>query len=348
MSPVVPARLNSEDGSEIDGRADPMRHGPARVRVLSFLARFGGPLILAALLILFSALEPDTFLTAANLRSIARANAVPGILAVGLVLILSADEFDFSIGSVLSASMVATAVLTGEYGWHWLIAAVVVLIAGALVGLVNGLLVSIVGINSFVVTLATGGIVSGFALLRTDGQTLFQGVPQSLKDIGRDEVIGVPLLLVCLLVLAGLAWYVMSQTPWGRRQTATGKGRNASALAGVAVRKQIVHGFIGSSVAASLAGVLQLARLGSAPPDIGLGFLLAAFAGAFLGSTMIKPGFFNVPGTVIAIFLIGVGVNGLLLIGISSFIEQIFSGVVLLAAVALSQLERLNRSRVSS
>jgi ribose transport system permease protein len=140
----------------------------------------------------------------------------------------------------------------------------------------------------------------------------------------------------------GITAIALRQTAWGRRHEAVGKGRAASHLAGIGVRRHLFGAFIVSGVIAGFAGLVLVARLGSAPPNVGEAFTLSAFAAAFLGATMLRPGFFNATGTLVAILLIAVGINGLLLAGVENYIERLFTGAVLLLAVGLSRLERLS------
>lgn len=313
----------------------------SRASVIGFASRCGGLLLLVVLLVVFGATMSDTFLTDTNLQGVAANQAVPGLLALALLLPLVAGEFDFSAGAVLGAAMVFMAILTGEQGVSWQLAALIVFAGGAVVGVVNGLLVAKLGIHSFVATLAVSGIVSGAALWAAEGKVLFEGIPSGLTDAGTDFLWEVPLPVVYLLVVAAAVWYLLRGTPWGRYQEALGKGRRAATLSGVPVTRQVITGFVAGAALAAFAGVVNIAQLGSAPPNLGPPLLLSAYAAAFLGAAMFRPGFPNVPGTIVAVFLIAVAINGLELAGVSSFIEPILTGIVLILAVSLSRLEAL-------
>lgn len=312
-------------------------------QALWFGSRAGGPIVLVGLFLFFAFTMPDTFFTKANLQSMVSAQAVPGILALGLLFPLVAGEFDFSGGAVASAAAVFLVVLTGNHGWDWPAACIVVIIGSAFVGAVNGVLVAYLEYSSFVATLATSGIIGGVALAQSDGQTLYKGIPRDFLDLGRGEWLTIPSPALYLLAVFVVVAFVLRQTAWGRYHEAVGKGRAAARLAGVRVRRHVLVSFILSATLASIAGLVLVARLGSAQPNGGSAFTLAAFAAAFLGATMFRPGFFNAAGTVVAILLIAVGINGLTLEGIPAYIEQIFTGGVLLVAVGLSRLERFSR-----
>ncbi|MEI7993138.1 MAG: ABC transporter permease [Actinomycetota bacterium] len=270
------------------------------------------------------------------------AQAVPGILALGLLFTLVANEFDFSGGAVISGASVAFALLTGQHGVNWAVAGMIVLVGALVIGLINGMLVGILHYNSFVATLAVGGIVAGVTVANSHGATLNEGIPRTVIRLG-DRFHGIPLLDVSLLGVFVVVAFILRATVWGRHHDAIGKGREAAVLAGVRVRRHIVVAFMASAFLAGLAGLVLVAYLGSAPPNVGQSYTLSAFAAAFLGSTMLRPGFFNAEGTLVAIMLIAVGVNGLSLAGADSAIGQIFTGVVLLASVGLTRLEQLSR-----
>ena len=312
-------------------------------RALIAGSRFGGPALLVALVIVYSIMLPHTFLTVVNIRALLSQQAVPGILAAALLLPLVAGEFDFSGGSVIGLAAVVLVQLTGQLGLNWPTACIVILAAAAVFGAINGILISRFGYNSFVATLASGGVLGGVALVRSQGETLYQGIPAQFLDLGRGMVLGVPYAVIYLAVVFVVVAYVLRQTAFGRYHEALGKGRAAAQLAGVSYRRHILIAFVASAVIAAIAGLLLVANLGSAPPNVGDSYILSAFAAAFLGSTMFRPGSFNASGAIVAILLIAVGVNGMTLAGVSSFIQQIFTGGLLLVAVGVSRLERATR-----
>ena len=308
--------------------------------VLRLSARVGGPLVLILLVVVYGATLHDTFLSANNFRSLSAAQAAPGILAISLLFPLVANEFDFSGGTIATGAAVAFALLTGQHGVNWLVAVGAVLLVGALIGFLNGVLVGYLKYNSFVATLAVGGVVGGLTLSESKGATINRNIPTEFTRLG-EQFHGVPLPAMYLIAIFVVVAYVLRQTAWGRHHEAIGKGREAATLAGISVRRHIVVSFIASAFLAATAGLVLVAYLGSAPPNAGQAYTLSAFAAAFLGSTMLRPGFFNAPGTLVAISLIAVGVNGLQLAGAQSYVEQIFTGFVLLVAVGLSRLEQL-------
>lgn len=316
-----------------------------RWRVSRF-ADYAALFIIAFLVTLFSLWMPDIFPTVSNLQSLFIQQVVTGLLALGLLVPMISGEFDFSGGAVVSASAVVTALLMSGGALPWWAVVALVVVGGGVVGAGNGVLVAVLGFNSLVATLATAGVLSGSALMLSDGMTLYEGIPQEFLSWGQRHVFGVPISVLYFLIVFIMLTFVLTQTPWGRAHAAVGKGRLAAELAGVSVRRHLFTGFVISGVVAGIAGVLLVAQLGSAPADVGQAYILSAFAAVFLGSTIFRPGSFNPSGTLAAIILIAVGINGLSLAGVSAFVSQVFTGVLLLASVGLSQV-RLGTTQTS-
>jgi ribose transport system permease protein len=303
-------------------------------------ARWALPVILVAFVVLFSVLRPDTFATTDNFKTILTQQAVLALLALGAMLPLVVGEFDLSVGANLGLAAILAAALSGNHGWPVAAAIVVAVAASSAVGLVNGLLVARIGINAFVATLAMGTLLTGLVLWGTNGNVV-QKVPSSLTDLGQDDLLGIPLPVVYVLVVALLMGYVLRFTPVGRYLYALGGSKEAAKLSGLNVTALSLGTFVAAGFLAGLAGVLLTAKLGSATPTSGPDFLLPAFAACFLGATAIRPGSFNVTGTVLAVLTIAVGTTGLELMGVPFYIEPIFSGVVLLiAALATRYLQQ--------
>lgn len=308
-------------------------------RILDLASRFGGPGVLFIGIIVFTFTLPGEFLTTGNIKALLTQQAVPIVLSLGLLFPLVAGEFDFSGGSLLTLSATLLPYFTGIDHLSWPIAVVLILVISCVAGLINGVLVAIFKYNSFVATLATGGILSGMSLIISNGATLYAGIPNQFTSLGRGFIVGIPDIVVYAIIVFLIVAYVLRQTVWGRYHEAIGKGRSASQLAGISISRHLIVAFMVSAMAAGLAGVMLVANLGSAPPAVGGEFILAAFAAVFLGSTMFRPGFFNAVGTVVAGLLVAVGVNGLSLFGVSTFIQDIYTGVLLIIAVGLSRLE---------
>jgi ribose transport system permease protein len=311
--------------------------GHARRHGQEFLYRYTVVVVLAVMIAVFSLLRPSTFFTLGNLTTIANSQAVLLILALALTLPLAVGEFDLSVASGLGFGGILTGYLSGTA--HWPLAATVltVLLAGAAVGLVNGLFVVHVGVNAFIITLGTGTVLTGLTLLVSGGQIL-SGIPSSLGTAMTTTVGGLDLPVYIALGLTVVLWYVYEYTPLGRYLTFIGLGPEVARLAGVAVKPLRLGAFVAASVIAAGCGILAVGLLGSADPSAGASYLLPAYAGAFLGTTAIRPGRFNAWGTVVGLALLVVGVTGLQLLGAASWVEQVFNGGALVLAVTFARL----------
>jgi ribose transport system permease protein len=300
------------------------------------LAQYGLLVVFAVLVGVFSVARPDTFFTSQNAQTIAAGKAVVALLALGAMIPLIVGQFDLSVGFQLGLTQTLCAGLMLKQHESALVAVVLTLAVGVAFGLVNGLLVVRVRINAFIATLATGTLAAGFAQWYSKGESIFGAMPASFLSLGRDEVAGIPLPLVYVIVLVVALWVVFELTAWGRSAFAVGGNPRAALIAGVRVDRVTIQCFVLAGVFASLAGILSVMILGSANPNVGPDFLLPAFAGAFLGATSIRPGRYNAIGTFVAVYLLASGITGLQQLGAASYIEQFFNGGALLLAVALS------------
>ncbi len=306
-------------------------------RVRSLLGRYAVLLTLVVLVVLFSALRPETFMTVANFRSIVVTESVLVILALGLVIPLAAGEFDLSIAAVVGFSAGLLAHLTAVADWAAGPAVLLTLGAALAVGALNALFVVAIGVNSFITTLGVGTIVAGLALAIFGAQTI-GGVPATVTDPIRTELLGLPLPVYLALALVVVLWYFLEHTPTGRYVFFTGEGREAARLAGVRVDRIRAGGFFVSALCAWLAGVVLVAQTGAAQATFGNPYLLPAFAAAFLGATTIKVGRPNAWGTLVAVFLLAVGTTGLQLLGAADWVRDVFNGSALVLAVALARI----------
>jgi ribose transport system permease protein len=302
------------------------------------------PVAWGLVIILFGALEADTFLTAANFETIFGSQAVLVVLTLGLLFPLTAGDYDLSVASVLTMSAMIVALLNVNQGWPVGLAIVAALAAGVLVGVVNGMLVTLLEAESLVVTLGSGAFVSGLVFWMSDSNTI-GGVSEALSDaVIVRELLGIPLSFFYGLALSIAVWYVLEYRPIGRRLLFVGRGRNVARLSGVRVERVRFGALVASAAVGGLAGVLYAGTIGGADPSSGASFLLPAYAAAFLGATSIVPGRFNPWGSIVAVYFLVTGVTGLQLLGADSYVQQLFYGGALILAVALSQaLGRITR-----
>jgi ribose transport system permease protein len=302
--------------------------------------RFGLLVAWVAIIVFFSVLKPDVFLTEANFSTIFGSQAILAILALSLLIPLTAGDYDLSVAGVLSVSAMTVAVLNAEHGVPLGVALLAAVAAGALVGVVNGLFVVGVGVDPFIVTLGTGTVLNGLVLWLSGSETI-SGVSPTLVD----AVIGTKFLGVAMgfwygVVLCAVLWYLFEFTALGRRLLFVGQGRRVATLSGFNVGRLRWGAFIASGTLAACAGVVYAGTLGGADPSSGPSFLLPAFAAAFLGATAIVPGRFNPWGSLAAVYFLVTGITGLTILGADSFVQDIFYGTALVVAVALSHLAR--------
>jgi ribose transport system permease protein len=292
--------------------------------------------LLVVLLVVFSALRPDSFFTVANYKGIGVNQIVVVFAAIGLLAPLIVGELDLSIGYVIGLSQALVIGLMSHQGLGVPVAIVVTLVACILVGLVNGILVVRLGINSLITTLAIGSILYGVVLWYTGGEVIFENVPQSFQSIATDEFLSLPLAIWYGLALLVVFELLLGFKPTGRRMYVIGGNRRSAQLVGIRVHVIIVGAFAAAALVSGMGGIIIASRLGSAQPELGPQFLLPAYAAAFLGATIIRPGRFNPLGTVIAVYLVAVIVAGLQNLGVPSWAEYMVDGAALVVGVALA------------
>jgi ribose transport system permease protein len=318
----------------------------ARARAFRLLNNYSLVLVFFAIVIGFSIANPDVFPTTLNAKTIARTNAVVALLALGAMLPLCVGKFDISVGYQLGLAQALCAGLILKSHVPVVEVILIVLAAGAVIGLVNGVLIAIVGLDSFIVTLGVGILVLGINEAYTSNLQVIGALPESFSKLGRSEVAGIPLPFVYVIVAMLVLWVLLEYTGWGRRVFATGGSERAALLAGVNTRRVTIQIFIATGLICAFAGILSVTMLGGSSPAIGLSEILPAFAGAFLGATSIRPGRYNAIGTVLAVYLLAAGITGLQQLGVAFYVQEFFNGGALLIAVAASVLiARARRSR---
>ena len=304
------------------------------------------PIMLVALCILFTVLPDtaETFPTVDNLRITLGAQAALIVIAMSALIPLICQEYDFSVGSIAGLSAVFAASYLSA-GGSILVALGLSIAIGLAVGLVNGLLVTRLGVNSVVSTLGTATLIAGLVALKTNGKSIVSGIPDDLTDFVSGPWLGIPRgFYVALIVCLG-AWYLLRQTPWGRYLAAIGDNREAARLLGANVRRRILVAYLITGAIAGGAALLLIGDTGTASPQVGPGYTLPAIAAAFLSVAAIQPGRFNVWGTLVAILFLGVLNSGLNLAGASPYINDFANGGALILGVALASLLGRNRQR---
>ena len=304
-------------------------------------------LVFIAVLIFFSLWgeTSGTFTTSANIKNVLGNQAVLGVLSLAIMFPLVCGEFDFSVGPVAGLAQVLCAGFMARLGMPVGVAVLLGLAVGALVGIVAGLTVARIGVNSLIVTLGISAVLSGIVIWYTNSQSIITGISTRLTDFGSGDWFGIPRTVYVLALVAALVYYLLEHTPFGRYLYSIGSNPRAARLVGLPVERLVMLSFILSGTLAALAGVLLVARNGGASPQVGtVSDSLQALTAAFLGATAIRPGRFNVVGTLVAVFFLAFCITGLSLAGVASWINDVFTGTVLFVAVLLSTI--LGRRRV--
>lgn len=327
----------TERRKRIDSRFDTRR---SPIKWKSFHPRIIGVVYLYVLIwVVFSTWVPDTWLTWLTHRSVLNQNAILVVVAIGLLVPLSAGVFDLSIAGTISASAVMVSWGLVEVGWSMPVSILAALLVGVVVGNLNGFLVVKVKIDSFIATLGMSSVLTAFAVWRSNNRSIL-GFPDEFKGLANQLAWGLNKTVLAAAVLAFALWFVLEHTAVGRYLFATGGAREAARLAGVQTDRYVWGSLVSSAMFASLAGVMLASQFGSTQAQSGSPYLLPAFAAAFLGSTQFKRRF-NVWGAVLAVFVLQSGVKGLQLAGVgTTWIESLFFGVALIVAVGFSSYRK--------
>lgn len=300
------------------------------------LAPYSGLLIWAILILFFALKLPETFFTMSTLRSVANDEAITGMMALALLAPLAAGVFDLSIAGTMGLSNMVVAWLMAKHGMSPGLAIALTLLIGMGIGLINAIVVVKLKVDSFIGTLAMSSILAAAIEWPTNGEQIFTGIPESFTNLANWKLISIPVPFFYLLALAALIWYFLGYRQVGRYLYAIGSNPEAARLAGVRTDMLRALSLVFSGTIAALAGIVLTAKIGSASTDSSLSYLLPAFAGAFLGATQILSGRFNVPGTLLAVYLLATGVKGLQLLGEPNWVNSLFHGSALIVAVAMA------------
>ena len=311
-----------------------------RRHVFGVIAKYGTIIGMFLMIVVFSIAAPSYFFTISNFVNILNQSSLTGIIAGGLTVAVIVGELDLSIG--FSASF-AGVLVTGLMVYQKLsvpAAIGVVLLTGIVLGIVNGLIVAKLRVNSVIATLGTGSIIVGINYAYSTGAPIAGGVPDTFLNIALGTSFGIPNNIMIMAVVLICLWLLINRTELGQRIQAVGGNIEAARLSGIRVDRVKIFTFIVSAVCAALTGVLLSSLIGSGTTTAADAYLLNAFAAVFLGSATLKDGEFHIPGTLVGVLIIGIGFNGLAIFGAPTFYQYLFQGAILIAAVALSTVAR--------
>ncbi|RUX22105.1 ABC transporter permease [Mesorhizobium sp. M7A.F.Ca.US.011.01.1.1] len=314
---------------------------PRTKAALGIFARYATILGLLAMIVVFSILSPKAFSTLGNFTNVLNQASLAMIIAGGLTLAVVVGELDLSIGFAASLHGI---LVTGFIVHDKLpipLAIFIVLALGALIGLINGFIVTKMKVNSVIATLGVGTIITGLAFAYSAGVPIVAGVPEAFLQLSLGRwLFGVPNNIVVMVLVLGILWVLVERTSIGQEIQAVGGNPAAARLAGINVDRIKTLGFVISGMCASLTGILLASRLGSGTTSAADSYLLTAFAAVFLGSATLRDGEFHVLGTLVGALIIAFGFNGLNIFGAPTFSQYVFQGAILIIAVGLSSLGR--------
>ncbi|WP_113700721.1 ABC transporter permease [Nonomuraea lactucae] len=303
------------------------------------LGRYGALIMLATLIVVMSVLEPDTFATGSNVVNVLNQSALSAVIAMGLTFTLVTGEFDLSIGSTASlAGVIACTLMLDDVSIPLAILAGVAV--GVVIGLLNGLVVTVLGVNALVATLGIGTVAVGANYAIAGGLPVSLRDPDAFLQISLGRFAGIPYPVYIMVGLAVLAWLLLNRTVLGQSMQAVGGNAVAASLSGIRVNRVRVIGFVICGTLAALTGVLLATRTGSAAVSAGDTYLLAAFAAAFFGSAVLRDGQFHILGTIVGVVTVAVGFNAIALLGMETYWQYLFQGVVLIVGVGVGTVAR--------
>jgi ribose transport system permease protein len=317
------------------------RLSPETKRALSLFARYATIIGLIAMLGAFSLLSPQAFPTLGNFTNVINQASLAMIIAGGLTLAVIVGELDLSIGFAASLHGVLVTGLIVHNGLPIPVAIAVILLAGALIGVVNGLIVTKAKVNSVIATLGVGTILVGLSFAYSAGVPIVAGVPEAFLQLSLGRwLFGIPNNIVIMVLVLGGLWLLVEKSAIGQEIQAVGGNPAAARLAGINVDRIKILGFVLSGICAALTGTLLASRLGSGTTSAADSYLLTAFAAVFLGSATLRDGEFHIVGTFVGALIIAFGFNGLNIFGAPTYSQYILQGAILIVAVGLSSLGR--------
>lgn len=311
-------------------------------RLLATLAKKYGTLLAFVVICAYFSIATDVFLTPSNILTVLRQISMLSILGAGLTVVMITGRIDLSIGFGASILGVMAAALMVDFGMPIWLAAVLTLLGGVLIGLLNGFFVAYVGIPDFICTLATGYLISGLNQAYTKGHPI-SGLPDGFKIFGNTDWFGIPSMIFIMAFWLLIIWVVLSKTRFGRHTYAIGGNKEAALMSGVNVKFNSMLGFVFCGIGMALTALVMTSRMGSAHVTAGDAYQLQAIATVYLGATAFKEGEPNLLGTVLGALILGVLKNGMTLMNIPYYYQDIAQGLVILIAVAITSLQRARK-----
>lgn len=303
------------------------------------LQAYGTILALALIVLVFSLIRPASFCTLTNFINITRQISLLVMISLGTTLVMSVNEFDLSVGSMASLGGIMAALLAVN-GLPMAVCFLLPVAVSFLIGVVNGFIVARFRVLSFITTLGMSTVLSGVIYRLSGGATVFEGIPKSFSALGTAKLGRVPLLSILMVVFVAAFFFLMQHMTLGRKLYAIGGNEETARVAGIRVRKYKTIAFALCAVMACVTGMLIASRVGSANTTAGEGYFLQSYAAVFIGCTVSRKGVPNVLGTLVGAAILGVLANGLTMLQMPVYMQDIITGGIIIFAVIAQKLGR--------
>ncbi len=312
---------------------------PVVAAIENYFKRNLGTIIGLILLCTIIAIATDKFLTGSNILNLFKSNAVNAIICCGMLMAILMGEIDISVGSTVGLSGVVGAYFITKLGLPVWLTVICCILVGTIIGLINGLCISYLKIPAFVATLATMSIGRGLTEVLTGGVTI-RIRETGYTILGTKTIGSISIIIIYAVAALLLTWVLLNKTRFGYYVYAIGGNRTAAQYSGVNVKLYNMLPYIFIGMLCGMGGIIWSARLGSAAATLGKGFEMDAIAAVVIGGTSMSGGVGTVGGTFIGILIIGVLTNGLNLMGIDSFWQEVFKGIIILFAVIIDVIKK--------
>jgi len=302
--------------------------------------KYGTAGILIVLFIFFST-QSDSFLSVNNILNLLRQTSITGIISVGMMIVMLTGGIDLSVSAIVAISAMVCSACMVNLNINMYLSVLFALAAGLAAGLVNGALVTYIKIPPLIATLGTQTAIRGLAYIMTNGYTIY-GFPKAFNYLGKGYVGVIPVPVIIMVIVLIVGWYAVNHTKFGRYLYAIGGNGEASRLSGINTNLRLIIAYVISGGLAALAGVVELSRLNSGQPNAGEGYEMSAITAVVLGGISVSGGEGKFSGVVFGILIMGILSSGLVMMNISTYYQQLIKGLVLLFAVSIDQILKLN------
>ena len=301
------------------------------------LQSYGTILALAFILLVFSLIRPASFCTLTNFINITRQISLLVMISLGATLVMSVNEFDLSVGSMASLGGVMAALLAVK-GLSMVACFALPILVSVVIGALNGWIVARFRVLSFITTLGMSTVLSGIIYRLSGGATIFEGIPKSFSALGTTKFGRIPLLSILMVVFVAVFYFLMQHMTLGRKLYAIGGNEETARIAGIRVKRYKTIAFALCGAMACVTGMLIASRVGSANTTAGDGYFLQSYAAVFIGCTVSRKGVPNVLGTLVGAAILGVLANGLTMLQMPTYMQDIITGAIIILAVIAQTL----------